>query len=36
MKCAGCQRQLDIGDHCTEPGGEFMLSTYYGDEEDDD
>jgi hypothetical protein len=68
MRCAGCQRELEVGDQfiegsasdflerevdpaignlmadlfggkivyceaCTEPGGNFMFSTYYGDED---
>lgn len=72
MKCAGCQRELEVGDHyitdtssgfsklaldpdvdsivaeilggvggkimfcedCTEPGGDYMFETVYGDEDD--
>jgi hypothetical protein len=71
MRCAGCDKELEVGDKyiedtpsgfmetdisghddlmvtllggsggkiffcedCTEPGGDYMFSTYYGDEED--
>ena len=72
MTCAGCRRELEVGDHyiegsasefmgreddgmddlmgmilgsgpankiiycedCTQRGGDFLLNTYYGDEED--
>lgn len=73
MKCAGCNKEIEIGDHyiedtpsgfleendnvgvdefivilmggtagkiyfcedCTEPGGDYLFETYYGDEDEE-